>query len=160
MREAKGNPNREPWLRLIGWFKIVKGVLLLITVLGLVSLLHRDVATVIEKWIRTLRFDPENKFAHALLAKVGPWDDHSREIVGAGTLAYAALFLTEGIGLLLRERWAEYLTAIATGSFIPFELYILFHEATVMKGLLLAVNVAIVWYLIARLKRSRAAAPS
>lgn len=160
MREASGRRKREPWLRLIAWFKIMKGGLLLITALGLVSLLHKDVALVVEKWIRAFRFDPENKLAHALLAKVGPWDDHSLEIVGAGTLVYAAMFLTEGIGLLLRKRWAEYLTVIATGSFIPFELYILFQERTVMKGLLLAINVAIVWYLIARLRRPRAAAAS
>jgi len=138
----------------------MKGGLLLIAALGLGSLLHKDVAMVIEKWIRALRFDPEDKLARALLAKVGPWDDRSLEIVGAGTLVYAALFLTEGVGLLLRKRWAEYLTAIATGSFIPFELYILFQERTVTKGLLLAINVAIVWYLIARLKRPKVHAAS
>jgi len=118
-------------------------------------LLHQDVASVIEKWTRALRFDPDNKFTRELLAKVGLWNDHNVELVSAATLAYAALFLTEGIGLLRRRRWADYLTTIATGSFIPFEIYVLFHEATVTKGLLLAINVAIVWYMIARLRRPR-----
>ena len=151
--------KRELWLRTIAWFKLVKGGLLLITALGLLSLLHQDVAIVIEKWIRALRFDPENRFAHALLIKAGLWDDRSLKMAGAATFAYAALFLTEGTGLLLRRRWAEYLTAIATGAFIPFELYILFQEATVMRGLLLAFNAAIVWYLVARLKHKRSSVP-
>jgi uncharacterized membrane protein (DUF2068 family) len=160
MRGASDRRERDPWLHFIAWFKIVKGALLLITALGLLTLLHQDVAKVIEKWIQALRFDPENKFAHAMLAKVGAWDDHGLKVVSAGTSAYAALFLTEGTGLLLRKRWAEYLTAIATGSFVPIEVFVLFREATVVKTLLLACNVAIVWYLVARLKRPRAATKS
>lgn len=158
MKGDSSRRERDPWLRSIAWYKLVKGTLLLITALGLLSLVHQDVARVIEKWIRALRFDPENRFLRDLLAKVGLWNDHYLELLSAGTLAYAALFFTEGIGLLLRKRWAEYLTTIATGSFVPFELYILFHEVTFMKVLLLAVNAAIVWYMIARLRRPRVVA--
>ena len=38
-------------------------------------------------------------------------------------LFYGSLFATEGIGVWLERRWTEYLTIIATGSLVPFELY-------------------------------------
>ena len=39
------------------------------------------------------------------------------------TFAYSALFLVEGTGLFFEKRWAEYLTIVATVSFIPVEIY-------------------------------------
>ena len=56
--------------------------------------------------------------------------------------------MTEGTGLALRKRWAEYLTIIATGLLIPLEIYELWKTASVLKGALLIGNVAIVLFLI------------
>ena len=38
-------------------------------------------------------------------------------------MIYAELFLTEGIGLWLEQRWAEWLTVIITSALIPIEIY-------------------------------------
>ena len=65
--------------------------------------------------------------------------------MGAG---YAALFLTEGTGLLFRQRWAEWLTIIATSSLMPIEVYELAKEFTAVRLLTLLVNAAVVVYLI------------
>jgi uncharacterized membrane protein (DUF2068 family) len=61
--------------------------------------------------------------------------------------------LTEGIGLLLRRRWAEYFTVIVTGSFIPLELYELSRHISMTRLIVVAINVAVVWYLIVVLRR-------
>jgi uncharacterized membrane protein (DUF2068 family) len=61
---------------------------------------------------------------------------------------YGLLFLTEGTGLLLRKRWAEWLTIIATGSFIPLEVYELVREFTAVRLALLLVNTAVLVFLI------------
>jgi uncharacterized membrane protein (DUF2068 family) len=66
---------------------------------------------------------------------------------------YAALLLTEGVGLLFRARWAEYFTVVITASFVPLELYEIARHLTLARVTVLAVNVAIVWYLIVRLRR-------
>ena len=65
-------------------------------------------------------------------------------------IAYAAVEGTEGIGLALRRRWAEYLIVVATGLFIPYEVWEVVHKVTLFRvgGLLL--NVAIVVYLAYR----------
>ncbi len=65
----------------------------------------------------------------------------------------AALFATEGIGLLMQKRWAEYFTSIVTASFIPLEIYEIARRPGALKIALLAVNAIIVIYLIWRLNR-------
>ena len=59
------------------------------------------------------------------------------------------------MGLLLRRRWAEYFTVIVTGSLIPLEVYELWRRVTPARLMLVGVNVAVVWYLIAVLRRTR-----
>ncbi len=74
-------------------------------------------------------------------------------MISAGTFFYSALLLTEGIGLLLRRRWAEYFTVIVTGSFIPLELYELSRHVSTTRLTIVGINVAVVWYLIVVLRR-------
>lgn len=74
------------------------------------------------------------------------------DAVGIGAILYGCLEAFEGIGLLLRRRWAEYLVLIATGVFLPLEITELLRKPTVFKAGALAVNLLIVGYLIWRKK--------
>ena len=65
-------------------------------------------------------------------------------------ILYALLEGTEGVGLAMRRRWAEYLTVIATGILIPYEAYEVVHRATLFKVGALVLNVAVVAYLTYR----------
>ncbi len=138
---------------LIGLFKLVKGVALLFVGLGMLRLLHRDVAQTVNHWVQMLRVDPENIYIHRAIAKVANVNPKQLRELSAGTFIYSALLLTEGIGLLARKHWAEYFTVISTALLIPLEVYELVHHATPIKFAVLAINIAIVVYLIARLKK-------
>jgi uncharacterized membrane protein (DUF2068 family) len=153
MPSARARAKRDPWLLLIGLFKLVKGVSLLIIAFGLLRLLHRDVAEVTQHWIEVLRVDPDNRFIHGALMKIFNVTPKQLKELSAGTLVYAAIFLTEGTGLLLRKHWAEYMTLISTGLFIPLEIYEIHRHFTMLKLAVTVVNVLIVWYLAMRIKR-------
>ena len=71
-------------------------------------------------------------------------------VVAIGAIAYALLEGTEGVGLAMRRRWAEYLTVIATGLLIPYEVYEVIHHVTPFKVGALLLNVAVVGYLAYR----------
>jgi uncharacterized membrane protein (DUF2068 family) len=143
------------WLILIGLFKLFKGVALLIVGFGLLRLLHKDVAAVAEHWIEVLRVDPDNRFVHRALLRVFNVTPKQLRELSAGTFIYAAVFLTEGTGLVTRRHWAEYMTLISTGLFIPLEAYEISRHFTIAKLAVTVVNFAIVWYLAARIHRSR-----
>ena len=72
--------------------------------------------------------------------------------MGIGSFIYSSLLMTEGIGLWLEKRWAEFLTVIATSLLIPLELYEIYEKFTFVRLAILVVNLLIVWYLITRLK--------
>jgi uncharacterized membrane protein (DUF2068 family) len=63
--------------------------------------------------------------------------------------------LTEGIGLALRKRWAEYLTIISTASLLPLEVYEILKRASAPKIVVLLANIAIVVYLVLEVRRTR-----
>jgi uncharacterized membrane protein (DUF2068 family) len=131
----------------IAIFKWIKGLLLLALGLGFLRLLHRDISEVLEHFIDQFRIDPDNKFLGSLLAKASLIDEKKMAELSALTFAYSALFLTEGTGLFFEQKWAEYLTLIATASFIPVEIYELIKEFSLMKLVVLVVNIVIVIFL-------------
>ncbi len=81
----------------------------------------------------------------------GVGDTQLMQISGVA-FGYSCLLFTEGVGLWLQKRWAEYLTAIATSLFIPLELYEIYERFTWVRIGILALNIFIVWYLVTRLK--------
>ena len=133
---------------MIAVFKFIKGAVLLALALGALSFLHKDLASEVGHWLDQLRIDPDNQFIGALLSKLQLV--HTKELRELSALgaAYAALFLTEGTGLLFRKHWAEWLTIVATSSLMPFEIYELVKEFTSVRLFALLVNAAVVLYLI------------
>src|SRR5579863_1109713 len=140
-------------LMLIAAFKLFKGLVLLAVAIGALRLLHRDLAGVVDHWVNAFRVDPHNRYLHWLLAKLPMVDDRKLKELSIGTFIYAAVFLTEGTGLAFHKRWADYFTIITTSSFLPLEIYELIHHATIAKGVALAINIAVVIYLVRELRR-------
>jgi uncharacterized membrane protein (DUF2068 family) len=155
MAVARSVGRRDPWLFLIGAFKLLKGAGLLIAGFGLLKLLHKDVAAVALHWIEVLRVDPDNRFIHRALLRIFNVTPKQLKELSVGTFLYAAIFLIEGSGLLARRHWAEYMTLISTALFVPIEVYEIYRHVTLTRIGVLAINLAIVWYLAARVKRKR-----
>jgi len=143
-------------LRLIAVFKLLKTILLIAVGIGAFKLLHGDAATMLERWVTALGLDPGNHYIDRLLGKAAGLTPNKIKGVEVGSFAYAALFLTEGIGLWLLKRWAEWLTVIITSSLIPVEIYEIHRHATAIKIAVFIINIAIAAYLIYRLRRDRA----
>jgi uncharacterized membrane protein (DUF2068 family) len=75
--------------------------------------------------------------------------------LAVGAFALAALYVVEGVGLAFARRWAEYLTVVVGISFLPVEVVALSHSVTLPRGAALALNIAVVWYLIVQLRAGR-----
>jgi uncharacterized membrane protein (DUF2068 family) len=139
-------------LRLIALFKLLKGLLLATVGLAALRLLHADVAALVNVWADRLNIDPQNRYLGHVLGRLTLVDAHALALVATGSFAYAALLVTEGIGLWLKRRWAEYFTIVVTGSFIPLELYELARRWTLIRLAAFGLNVLIVWYLVRQLR--------
>ncbi|SRR5579883_1538753 len=121
--------------------------------IGAFSVLHKDVQEVVTFRISQLGFDTNNHYIRKLIELLGVATPKKVEFFGAGSFFYAALFAVEGVGLLLQKRWAELFTVLATASFLPLEIYEFVQHSSKFKLAIIIVNVAVVLYLILRLRK-------
>jgi uncharacterized membrane protein (DUF2068 family) len=142
-------------LYLIAAFKLFKGLFLLAVAITVLKLGPTGVAVEVYRWADSFRVDPNSRLLRRLLVWLSLFDEKKLRELSVGTFFYSALFLTEGMGLALRQRWAEYFTIIVTGSFIPLEIYELARRPTFARGTVLLLNLAAVIYLVFDLRRRR-----
>ncbi len=154
--------RRARYLKIIAIFKLLKGALLLSVGISLLFLNSKT------RWL-----DAIGDWAGDELALV-----HSRpalyllsrlqDVVAGGqlrftglvSLFYSAILFTEGTGVYLQQRWAEFLMVFATAALIPFEIHHLWHRPTLIAGSVLAANCFIVWFLYRVLRREKHEPPA
>ncbi|HEY3876194.1 MAG TPA: DUF2127 domain-containing protein [Candidatus Kapabacteria bacterium] len=137
---------------IIGVFKLVKAATLLALSATGISLLNFKIRGELLHRITLLSGDAHFRVLTRVAKFIGFETNGKLILMSIGAFLYAALFATEGIGLLMEARWAEYFTVIATASFVPIEIYELIRRFDAFKLGILAVNVGILIYLIWRLQ--------
>jgi uncharacterized membrane protein (DUF2068 family) len=139
-------------IRLIALFKLVKAIALIAIGVGALKLLHHDVFSTLEHWVVLSGLDPGNRWVERGIEKASNLSHAKVKGLGIVSFIYAGLFLTEGIGLWLMKRWAEWFTIIITSSLVPVEIYELYRHPTAAKILVLIINIAVVIYLVYRIR--------
>ena len=142
-------------LRLIAIFKLCKAALLVAVGVSVLKLVHNGSSDALEQWVATLALKPGAHYLEEAVSKLASIPPNKLKDVGFGSFVYAALFLTEGIGLWLRKPWAEWFTTIMTASLIPLEIYEIFHHPAISKVVVLVINIAVVVYLILHIRKER-----
>ncbi len=144
-------------IRLIGLFKLFKGILLIVVGVGALKMIHSDMTDVALRIVTKLGLDPGGRYVGKLLLGAANLTPDKIRDLGVGSFVYAALFLTEGIGLSMAKRWAEWFSVIITSSLVPFEIYEIHRHPTLLKFGALLVNLAVVAYLVYRIRTDDAA---
>ena len=145
--------QRHEALRVIAAYKFLKMVGLLIVAVAAFGLVREARLIALADWVTQLPYHLGHHFlvvAIDHLLDLGP-----RQFIAIGVAAciYATVFGIEAWGLWRGRRWSEWLTVIVTASLIPFELWEMHHHFTWLKLLALAINIAVVWYLVYLLRR-------
>ena len=140
-------------IRAIALFKLCKAGALIVFGVVAFRLVNTDFGELVAEWVPRIGFGPASHDVGRVLIEATMLTPTRIRAVGVGSLVYAALFATEGVGLWLLKRWAEWLTILITGSLIPVEIWEVFRRPHVAKVALLVVNVALVGYLVRLVKR-------
>jgi uncharacterized membrane protein (DUF2068 family) len=147
-------PEHDAVIRLIILERLVKSAVLVVLA---ISLVVADRLGYLGQLSQELQEQLNLSAGHGLISRALTWAVATLgrvlpnvTVLALGALLYAALETTEGIGLAMRRRWAEYLTVIATGVLIPFEVTEVVARPTAFRVGALVVNVAIVVYLAYR----------
>ena len=160
---AKSDPSRalpvprahfEP-LRWIGAYKLLKAILALVAGLLALRLMHRDLPAIAVRVMEWLQIDPDSRAGRYLLRHVLQIRAQGIGWVATLLLVYVPLFAAQGIGLIMRKVWAEWLTVFTTGVLIPVEAYWVVRRRHVLSAVVLVLNILVVTYLIVRIHRDR-----
>ncbi|MGO9931862.1 MAG: DUF2127 domain-containing protein [Steroidobacteraceae bacterium] len=135
-------------LRTIALYKIVKVVLLLAVAYGELRLRDASLAAKLLSWAQARPYGLEHRIVTQLLEWFSGLSVPRINALRIVTLAYAAVFAVEGIGLWMQKRWAEWLTTIITASLIPLEAWEMYFRPTIGKAVILLANIAVVAYLV------------
>jgi uncharacterized membrane protein (DUF2068 family) len=144
--------SHNQWIRLIAVFKLLKASALIVVGAGILRLMHNNVGMVLDHWVAMLGLDPGNRYVDHALRKAASLPPNRFKELGLGSFIYAALFMTEGIGLWLLKRWAEWFTVVITASLVPLEVYEIHRRTTIVRILVLIINIAVVGYLLHRIR--------
>jgi len=155
LRAELGRKSAEPdaFIKVIIVERIGKAIVLIALAVGLLVAGEKGWLT---SWSRYAQDQLNLNVGHGFLTQlvlrvlllIGTFSHVTALAIGA--IAYALLEGTEGVGLAMRRRWAEYLTVIATGILIPYEAYEVVHRPTLFKAGALLLNLAVVGYLAYR----------
>ena len=144
-------------MRLLAVERLLRGLFLLAA--GVVVIHLRDS----QESLRT-KFETEMPLLRPLADQIGWNIDDSKVVnwieksftlssttivlIDVGLLLYATSQFVEAGGLWFMQRWGEYFAVIVTSLFLPIEIYELTERVTVLRILLLTVNIAAVVWLI------------
>lgn len=152
---AKRKPDHSAVIYLIAIFKLIKGLLLVGIGIGAFSMRNKNLNDTISHWANSMGVAESNKYLNMLLEHTLNISKKKLELVSAATFIYAAMFLTEGTGLFLGRRWAEYMAIITTAGLMPLEIYEICVHPSGLKIATLVLNALAVVYLIVRVWSTR-----
>lgn len=135
-------------LRLIITYKALAGAAqLFFSITFLRSLDTSDIKSSLNNFASRFNINIENNFIQGAVSHASMI---SPTVVFGVTLLvvlFGVLNLIEAYGLHLKQRWAEWLTVIATGLLIPFEFYEVVRAFSLPKLAILIINSLVVYYL-------------
>ncbi|MGC1388495.1 MAG: DUF2127 domain-containing protein [Steroidobacteraceae bacterium] len=134
-------------LRTIALYKLLKVSLLLLVAYGELRLHDASLSAKVLSWLAARPSGLEHDVVKRVLQWISGLSESRMHALRFVTLAYAAVFAVEGIGLWMRRRWAEWMTTIITASLIPLEVWELIRNPNIGAAAVLAANIAIVAYL-------------
>jgi len=173
MSEAQKNltekPKRAPTLYFIVAIKLLKGAALVLLALSIFSLANKDLPDLFNRFLEWVHLDPERSFFTGIADWLDTITPTNMRVFASGTMLYGLFLLVGGTGLAFRAKWAIWLAIGESAFFIPIELFELvrrrlpnppdqphpefFQHTKINLLIVLALNILIVWYLLANRKR-------
>jgi len=139
----------------IGLLKLAEAVFFFLVGVGAIHFIHHDLGDSALRLATRLRFDPDGRLVSYLLDHLDAITAQRLKQIGVATFFYAGLRVIEGVGLVMEQVWAEFLTVFVTVSFLPWEVYEIARHPDWVRVCLLVANLFVLAYLVWLLGRNR-----
>jgi len=138
----------ERGVRTIAIFEACKGLVVLIAGFGLLHFLHHDIQSAAEELVRHSHLNPARHYPQIFIEAAKRTNDSRLWFLASMAFIYSSARLVEAWGLWRLKWWAEWFAILSGAIYIPIEVFEIIKRVTVLRMIVLAVNVFIVIYLI------------
>jgi uncharacterized membrane protein (DUF2068 family) len=135
-------------LRVVAILEGAKGVLVLLTGFGLLSLIHKDIHLAAVQLVQHLHINPASHYPEIFLNLASRLTDIQLWTIALDAILYVIIRFVEAVGLWMQRQWTKWFGLLTGGISIPVELYDVIEGVTWAKVSVLVVNVIIVAYLL------------
>lgn len=136
-------------LRGIAVFEAAKGMIVLLVGVGALSVLklNQTLQSLADQWVSHFHLNPAHGYPRIFLDLAANITDRHLWMIAAFALLYSSLRFIEAYGLWLERTWAEWLAALSSGIYLPFELIELSHGITAWRVGTLIINLLITGFM-------------
>ena len=131
-------------LRTVALIEASKGTLVLLVGFGLLSLAHHDAQRIAEQWVAHSHLNPGSRYPRIFLDLAGQITSPRIPLIAARAGIYVLVRFVEAYGLWYYKKWAQWVSAVSGGIYIPFELLELREHVTWLGLAALTLNLLVV----------------
>jgi uncharacterized membrane protein (DUF2068 family) len=142
-------------LRTVAVLEATKGLAVIALCVVLLSLLHKDLDTVVDHVTEWLRLNPDSRVADWFYDLADRTTGRGIWTAAAVGLLYSMCRFVEAFGLWNERHWAEWFAVISGAVYLPFELYAMISHPEWIRFALLGANLFVVLYIVSILVENR-----
>jgi len=141
-------------IRAVALLEAAKGMLVVLSGCGALSLIHRDTQQIAEQLVAHLHLNPAKHYPQIFIDAASHLTDGRLWMLAIFAAIYGMVRFIEAYGLWRGLRWAEWFAAVSGVIYIPFEIYELLHKVNWLAFGALAINLLVVGLMIHALMRN------
>jgi uncharacterized membrane protein (DUF2068 family) len=142
-------------LRAVATLEFIKGIFVLLIGLCAILLVRKDAWVMAESLLALLHINTDRHSAQLFLDFADNLTDTRLWAAAQLAFVYSALRFAEGYGLWKQRTWAEWIAFGSGTLLLPLEVRELLRGITLLRSLVFAVNIAIVFYMFFLLRAGR-----
>lgn len=123
-------------------------MIVLLAGFGVLSLVHHDVQHVANEIVRHLHLNPAKHYPQIFLHAASGLADARLWLLAGGAFVYCCVRFIEAYGLWRQRWWAEGFAAASGAIYMPAEIYKLYRGGGAIPAAALAINVAVVAFML------------
>jgi uncharacterized membrane protein (DUF2068 family) len=139
----------------IAIYQLIKGIAAIIASIGLLNMTHQNILHFTSLLINFFHLDSDAHYFKTLFDYTDLLNNDDLHLIVLMACGYAAIRFAEGYGLWRNRAWAEWLAAVSGSIYLPIEISHLLKHASIINIVVLTTNLAVVAYMIYRLRWRR-----
>jgi uncharacterized membrane protein (DUF2068 family) len=146
----------QKMLRMLSVFEAAKGLLVVLAGARLFTLIHKNVQGAATEIVKIFHLNPARHYPEIFINTFANISNVNLWLLSISAILYSLIRFAEAYGLWNNRRWAIWFGVASGALFLPMELYEVIEKITIVRIVILLMNVLLIFYLF-RLGRQRAA---